>query len=265
MTLNYRTYGEKPFNIAVIHGGPGAAGEMACVAYELSKSYGILEPLQTADSLEGQIEELSQTLTNYANIPVILIGFSWGAMLSFIVAARCPSLVKKLIMIGSGPLEKNNDTKSIRATRMKRLTKTNQRHFKSLWQLLQNPSTQDKDLIFADIGNLLLKCDAYDLLPNHKTLTCDCNYHIFSTVWPEVETIRNSEELINLRNFIHCPLTVIHGDYDPHPAASLQNSLANVIKDFKFIVLKKCGHCPWIEKHAKDIFYDILNKEIQYF
>ena len=33
---NLRTYGEAPFNIAVIHGGPGAAGEMAPVARELA-------------------------------------------------------------------------------------------------------------------------------------------------------------------------------------------------------------------------------------
>ncbi|MHA2061833.1 MAG: alpha/beta fold hydrolase, partial [Candidatus Sifarchaeia archaeon] len=33
---NLRIYGNKPFNIAVLHGGPGAPGEMAPVARELS-------------------------------------------------------------------------------------------------------------------------------------------------------------------------------------------------------------------------------------
>jgi hypothetical protein len=51
---NLRIYGKKPFNIAVIHGGPGAPGEIAAVARELSSITGVLEPLQTATSLKGQ-------------------------------------------------------------------------------------------------------------------------------------------------------------------------------------------------------------------
>ena len=65
--------------MAVIHGGPGAAGEMAAVANELASNWGILEPLQTATSLQGQVEELKTVLEKNASLPVILIGFSWGA------------------------------------------------------------------------------------------------------------------------------------------------------------------------------------------
>ncbi len=55
---NLRIYGKAPYNVAVIHGGPGAPGEMAPVSRELASGWGVLEPLQTAESLEGQIEEL---------------------------------------------------------------------------------------------------------------------------------------------------------------------------------------------------------------
>jgi len=40
-----RKYGKEPFSIAVIHGGPGAGGEMAPVARELSSHWGVLEPI----------------------------------------------------------------------------------------------------------------------------------------------------------------------------------------------------------------------------
>jgi hypothetical protein len=53
---NPRTYGITPYSIAVIHGGPGAPGQMAPVARELSRDYGVLEPLQTATTLDGQVE-----------------------------------------------------------------------------------------------------------------------------------------------------------------------------------------------------------------
>src|SRR5215467_3183039 len=59
---NHRTYGSAPYTVAVVDGGPGAAGEMAPVARELAGDRGILEPLQTATSLEGQVEELHVTL-----------------------------------------------------------------------------------------------------------------------------------------------------------------------------------------------------------
>mgnify|MGYP001123742900 CR=1 FL=1 len=44
---NPRRYGDAPYNIVVIHGGPGAPGEMAPVAKDLPLDYGVLEPFQT--------------------------------------------------------------------------------------------------------------------------------------------------------------------------------------------------------------------------
>jgi hypothetical protein len=73
---NLRTYGVTPFKIALVHGGPGAPGEMAPVARELSSEMGILEPLQTADSIDGQVEELKNVLETHGNPPLILVGFS---------------------------------------------------------------------------------------------------------------------------------------------------------------------------------------------
>jgi pimeloyl-ACP methyl ester carboxylesterase len=91
---NLRIYGIPPFNLAVIHGGPGAQGEMAPVARELSFLGGVLEPLQTAGTLEGQVREMKCVLELNGTLPITLIGFSWGAMLSFIFTARYPQPVK---------------------------------------------------------------------------------------------------------------------------------------------------------------------------
>ena len=102
---NLRKYGQAPFKIAAIHGGPGAPGYMAPVARELSTEWGVLEPLQTAASLEGQLLELKNILEESGDIPVTLIGSSWGAMLSFIFTARFPAFTKKLVLIGSGVFE----------------------------------------------------------------------------------------------------------------------------------------------------------------
>jgi len=36
----------------------------------------------------------------------------------------------------------------------------------------------------------------------------------------------------------------IHGDYDPHPAEGVKEPLTRVIKDFRFILLKKLRPSP---------------------
>ena len=56
--MKLRLYGKKPFIIAVVHGGPGARGSVALVAKEMSQYFGVLEPLQTKTTVEGQVDEL---------------------------------------------------------------------------------------------------------------------------------------------------------------------------------------------------------------
>ena len=51
-------HGRAPHRVVVVHGGPGGAGEMAPVARRLGQDFGVLEPLQVADSVEGQVAEL---------------------------------------------------------------------------------------------------------------------------------------------------------------------------------------------------------------
>ncbi len=78
---------------------------MAEVARELSAAAGVLEPLQTAGSVTGQVEELRSVLEENAALPVTLIGFSWGAWLATILAALHPHCLSRLILVGSGPFE----------------------------------------------------------------------------------------------------------------------------------------------------------------
>jgi len=258
---NLRKYGNAPFNIAVIHGGPGAPGEMAPVARELSKSYGVLEPLQTKSTIKGQIEELKDVLANYGNPPIILIGYSWGAMLGFIYTAQNPSLVKKLILISSGVFE-DKYAADIMKTRLSRLTEKEQQEVNMLSENLDNPNIRDKNTVFARLGEIILKSDSYEPLPSENEII-ECQYHIYRQIWEEAESLRKSGRLLKLGKKIQCPVVAIHGDCDPHPIDGVKTPLSDVLKDFKFILLEKCGHHPWIEREAKDKFFNVLKKEIQ--
>ena len=175
---NLKKYGKPPFSIAVLHGGPGVSGEMAPVAIELSKSWGVLEPLQTAESLEGQVRELYDVLKKYGSLPVTLIGWSWGAMLGFIFTAKYPRMVKKLILVGSAVFEQKY-ADNITEIRLNRLDKEEKIEMQTLMDSMNNPLIKDKekDILMSNLGRFLYKSDSYDPLPC-KNEALDYQYNI---------------------------------------------------------------------------------------
>ena len=257
---NLRTYGKQPYTIAVIHGGPGAAGHMAPVARELSAYFGILEPLQTVASVMGQVEELRDVLVKHGNPPLTLIGSSWGAMLGFIFSAYYPALITKLILVGSGAFEEGYAV-GMMDNRLNRLSDEERTEAFSLIETLDNPSIKDKDSSLSRLGTLMTKADAYDPL-TLDTENIEINYHIYHSVWNEAEELRRSGILLKLGDMIQCPVVAIHGDYDPHPYEGVRKPLSDVLRRFQFILLKNCGHLPWIEREAQSNFYQILKQQI---
>ena len=256
--LNLRIYGREPFAVAVVHGGPGAPGEMGEVARELSSAVGVLEPLQTEDTVRGQVEELKAVLEAKGTLPITLIGFSWGAWLSCILAASFPRCVGKLILVGSGPF-REEEAAGISTTRLGRLEEEDRREAERLMKPLNVPFLGN-DAILERFGRLLSKADAYDPLPESgEPLPVSLELH--QKVWSEASRLRSSGELLRLAGEVLCPVLAIHGDYDPHPAEAIKN-LSDLFHDFRFILLEKCGHRPWLERHARDRFFEILRAEV---
>jgi pimeloyl-ACP methyl ester carboxylesterase len=258
--INLRVYGNSPFKVAVIHGGPGAPGSMAPVALKLSTQQGVLEPLQTADSLDGQVLELKMVLEENANLPITLIGSSWGAWLSFILSARYPELVQKIILIGSGPFDEKYAA-DIMETRLSRLNAEERKEVHFLTEILNGPAAGDKNRTLARLGKLLIKADAFD--PSTlDTETIECRYDIHIGVWREASALRSSGKLLELGKQIKCPVVAVHGDYDPHPPEGVQRPLSATVEDFRFILITNCGHYPWIETGARERFFEILKENL---
>jgi pimeloyl-ACP methyl ester carboxylesterase len=215
-------------------------------------------------TLQGQVKELKTVLENNGDIPVNLVGFSWGAWLSFIVAAGYPEIVKKLILIGSGPYEAKYTGGIIEGTRLSRLDDKERTEAESLIQVLDDAATEDKNSILLRLGILLSKADAYDPIGDvsGELKVVNCRADIFQSVWPEAAKMRKSGELMALASKIQCPVVAIHGDYDPHLAEGVEKPLSSALKSFRFILLKNCGHKPWIERNVRGEFFQILKKEL---
>ena len=261
---NFRKYGNGPFRIAVIHGGPGAAGSVAPIARKLGETRGVLEPIQTAKTLDGQVEELRQMVEQNATTPVVFIGHSWGAWLSSLVTAKYPELVRKLILVGSGPFEEQY-VPLIAENRLRRLSQEEQEEYLHLVEMLSKSKAPESIVSLSRLGELD-KADSYNPIEMPEDPTAldfvDDPGEIYQGVWPQAAELRRTGELLRLAVTITCPVVAIHGDYDPHPAAGIQEPLAANLKDFRMIILEKCGHTPWCERHAMVTFYELLEHEL---
>lgn len=256
-----RKHGKPPFEVAVIHGGPGAPGEVKPVAEELGSDRGVLEPFQTELSIEDQADELKNNLEDSGNIPMTLIGYSWGAWLSIIFSAIYPSLVKKIILVGSPPFREKYAAQ-ITETRLKRLDEGEGEELMSLMDSLDR-SGEGGEGDLSRLGELVKKADTFDSFSaENESEDVKVQPEVYRQVWSEAREVRQSGELLDLARLVESPVVAIHGDYDPHPAEGVREPLSQNVNDFKFILLEECGHTPWIEKNARDKFYVILKSLI---
>jgi pimeloyl-ACP methyl ester carboxylesterase len=262
---NPRLYGAPPYRIAVVHGGPGAAGEAAPVARELAeRGYGVVEPLQTAVTVEGQITELFSLLEAVCEPPITLIGHSWGAWLACLAAARRPDIAGKLILVGSGPFEERWAA-DIAHTRMRRLTADERAEFEAVARMLDNSPAHDRNTALARLGVLCRKADAFDPDDSADTIASDLvtpDAAVFDGVWREAAGMRRSGALLDAVRRVTCPVAVLHGDHDPHPPEGVEIPLRRVARDFRFFLLDRCGHTPWIERQARKRFFAVLEEEL---
>ncbi len=256
---NYRVYGNKPYNIILLHGGPGAPGSLSSLGKMLSEKYGLIEHLQESDSIEGQIEEIKEIYDTHDKEPCIIIGHSWGAWLGYLFAAKYPECVKKLILVGAGPFE-SKYINEMNETRENRFTDEDREIISKQWEVLKNStSEEEKKKAFGMMGKVMSNIDSYRVLDDLKEEEItDYNPEAHFKLMDEANVMRKSGELLNKGKGIKCKVIAIHGDYDPHPYKGIEDTLSGVVGDFKMILLEKCGHYPWKEVNGREQFLQVM-------
>jgi pimeloyl-ACP methyl ester carboxylesterase len=260
--MNLRAYGVAPFRIAVIHGGPGAAGEMAPVARRLADKHGVLEPLQTELSVQGQVEELRNVLLSQASVPIVLVGFSWGAWLSILLASESPELVRKIVLVSSAVFTEAS-VKGLSDRRLSRLRDEERAEFQAAVGGLNDPEIRNKDALLSWWGRLTSRADACDLIDDvEEADPITVSAEIFQRVWREAAEMRRTGALLHYAQSVTCPVVALHGDSDPNLAAGVFEPLSSSLADFCCVLLANCGHTPWKQRHAREQFYEVLLAEI---
>lgn len=250
--MSIRLHGNPPYTVSVIHGGPGAPGSVMDFARDLAvyTGTGVSEPLQTRHCIDGLAEELHAQLAEYASLPCVLIGHSWGAWLAVFAAARYPRLAKCVILVGTGPLQ----TRYVPSIGERRKANLSPAEGQELEQLLQN---MPQDEAFARIGALCDKADSYDLMDIGAS-PVKPDSAAYDAIWPEAAQARATGALMEAVRRIQCPIIVCHGEQDPHPPEGLWEPLTEAGIPFAGHLLPKCGHSPWKERNAREPFFRLL-------
>jgi|SRR6056297_678111 len=257
----YRSHGEKPFHVLAIHGGPGASGSLYDLCEKIGKETGIVELLNQGESIEAQINEIHKVVNALADQPVILIGHSWGAWLSIYYENAHPQVVKKIILVSSGPFDQDyvNHIEQTRNNRMSRKTKEKlSEHFVKINEMDETIANEH----FAKAGQIISSLDSFDVYQEDISEKTNIDMNIYRKVWSEAAQRRKSGQLIEAVKKVKCPITVIHGDHDPHPLEGIKKPLEREGLDVEVFLLSKCGHYPWREKNAKETFYKIIENLI---
>jgi pimeloyl-ACP methyl ester carboxylesterase len=230
---------------------------MAPVARQLSRDFGVLEPLQSADTLDGQIDELRRQLTEHGDSGFTLIGSSWGAVLALFFASRHKAMVDRLILIGSAVFDAHY-SELINPLRKSRVSPENLRQFEELEREKAGASPEERDRIFQKSVGLLFEGDAFDPITLDLELI-EVQTRVNHSVWADFLKLRDEPGRLE-REFstIDMPVTVIHGDYDPHLIDGIRPYLSAWMPQTSFHILANCGHYPWIERQAREEFYRIL-------
>ena len=253
-----RRYGQSAVRAVVVHGGPGAPGSVACIARELSKTCGVIEPMQSKHTIPALIDELASQIRAYTQDAVTLIGHSWGAWLVVLFAQVHPEMTRHLVLVGSGPFRAEYVPK-IGERRMQNLSAEEGRMFRRAARQLSDGACPDRDLALQTLGALAEKADNYDPIEVAEPgdhLPADGT--MYADIWREADALRASGALYDALDALPCPVTVIHGALDPHPVEGVTEPLREQGASFTSYILPRCGHSPFQERYAASRFYELL-------
>jgi pimeloyl-ACP methyl ester carboxylesterase len=241
----------------VLHGGPGAPGYMAPVCRYLAPDHRVIEPFQrmrtdAAVTVATHVEDLHRVIESVAGEqPVTLVGHSWGAMLALAYGAEHPDCLAGLILVGCGTFDVES-RQQLHATVAERMSPALKQRLTQL-----SRATSDADVRMCVTARLLKPLYSFELLP-HADETEWYDSRGQQESWSDMLRLQQAGVYPAAFAAIHAPALLLHGDVDPHPGRRVASSLQALLPRLEHVELPRCGHYPWWERHARDVFYRTL-------
>jgi proline iminopeptidase len=249
--------------LVIIHGGPGLdhsyllpqMGQLADT-YELiffdqrgaGKSTVRLDT--SAMTLDAMVEDIDKVRDAYNLRTMNLMGHSWGGLLAMFYAIKHGDRLNSLILVNSTP-----PTSELRSASFKIMSqKTSPADSALQASLVQTVEFRRRDPAAMErFFRLLFRGSFHNpLRADELTLSFGPDYAARSKLVsylskdPRLQTY----DLLSQLESITCPVLIIGSDADLTPAAANEAIHAH-IKGSRYVVMKNCGHFPFIEAPAQ--------------
>lgn len=245
--------------IIVIHGGPGLSqdyllpqmaklAQTNLVIFYDQRGCGLSIGAINADSIQIKtfVDDLEAIRTSFGYKKVTILGHSWGGFLAMQYAITHPESIQKLILLNTMPPTSEGFSLFVQEW-MKRMApyQDELKVIKDTPEFTKgNPSTIEKyyRIIFGRYCYNPEKADLLNLYMSPKASIDGAQvYEIFRE-----NLFTNSFNFDKQLKLLKIPALIIHGDFDPIPPSTAEN-LHQTIDGSKYILIKDCGHFPYVE------------------
>jgi pimeloyl-ACP methyl ester carboxylesterase len=253
-----REYGSTGPTVILVHGGPGMAGYLAPVGRALAHDFRVLEPFQRRFgaarlTVAQHVADLHELVSEHER--PALLGSSWGAMLALAYAAEHPEAVAGLVLVGCGTFDPEARAVFLRA--LEERTEHLRGRFAELRRTIPDP-----DRRYVLTGELMLPAYSHELASTELELA-SADARGFDETWADMLRCQEEGQFPQTFSNIDSPVLMIHGEADPHPGAMTRDTLRAVMPQLEYVELDRCGHYPWLERHARAQFFSILREWLE--
>ncbi len=256
VTLYYKIIGRgEP--IVVLHGGPGMDHSYFLPHMErLAKNYKLIFFDQRASgrssapkdssgiTLENFVADIEGIRTAFGLEKMNLMAHSWGGLLAMQYALKHGDRLKSLILIGSvSPNSADNDAAN--RTLQSRFTRQDSLDRAQVMQSLAFQKRESKAL--ADFFKIVFRSTFHDRkYARQLNLTFQPDYAKKSALLRYLGKEMATYDLYPQLAALHVPTLILYGEAESLPSEAMQK-LNKTIKDSELVILKYCGHFPFIE------------------
>ncbi|MBI3788763.1 MAG: alpha/beta fold hydrolase [Ignavibacteriales bacterium] len=257
--------------LVIVHGGPGLDhGYFLPQMAELAKHYKLIFYDQRASGKSrGKVDSTTMAFGNFIEDlegirkafglgKMNLMAHSWGGLIAMKYAIKYPNRLQSLILVNSV----SASSAYRQAAALAALQRTTHQDSLDRMAVMQSAELRNGNPeAIAKLFRISFRATFYNrAFADSLTLLFNPNYFANSRLLQYLGSDAINYDLHQQLSTVQCPTLIIHGDADAMPLEAAQK-IQESIKGSRLVVLKHCGHFPYIESPQE--FVNVITAFLQ--